>query len=83
MGIWGTLHPRRILYAPGVISVYGDFSPGKPRTRTLGSEAENCTDWATAAPFSGKKLYLTSIYIYIYIFSDLDYKAVLTDTEKN
>ena len=49
MGIWRTLQPRRILHAPGAISVHGGVSPGKPRTRALQSGAEDSTDWAPAA----------------------------------
>ena len=29
MGTWRTLHPRRILHAPGAISVHDGFSPGE------------------------------------------------------
>ena len=44
-----TLHPRRILHAPGAISVHGGFSPDESRTRVLRSGAEYSTDWATVA----------------------------------
>ena len=44
------LSKRRILHAPGAISVHGSVSPGKPRTRALRSEAEGSSDLATAGP---------------------------------
>ena len=46
MGAWRTLHPRRILHAPGAINVHGGFSPGEPRIRELRSRAERSTNWA-------------------------------------
>ena len=49
MGTWSTLHARRILHAPGAISVHGGFSPGEPRALALRSGVEYFTDWATAA----------------------------------
>ena len=48
MGIWRTLYPRRILPAPGAISVYGGISSGEPRTQVLGSGAESSSDLPTA-----------------------------------
>ena len=42
--------PRRILQAPGAISVHGGFSSGEPRIRVLRSGAEDCTDWARNSP---------------------------------
>ena len=50
MGTWRTLHPRRILYAPGVISVHGGVSPGEPRTRALRFGVECLFDLPTAGP---------------------------------
>ena len=38
LGIWMTLHARRILHAPGAISVHVSISPGEPRTLVLRSE---------------------------------------------
>ena len=49
MGTWRTLHPRRILYAPGGISVHGGFSPGEPQIRALRACAEDSTVWAIEA----------------------------------
>ena len=37
MGTWRTLHPRRILHAPGAISVHVSISPGESRTWALWS----------------------------------------------
>ena len=50
MGTWWTLYPRRILHAPGAISVHGGVSPDTPQTRALQSEDKYSADWATAAP---------------------------------
>ena len=35
MRTWRTLHQRRILHAPGAISVHGGVSPRDSRTRAL------------------------------------------------
>ena len=32
-----TLQPRRILHAPGAISIHGGFLPGKPRILVFGT----------------------------------------------
>ena len=48
MGTWSTLHPRRILHAPGVITVHGSVSPGESRARDLRSAAECPSILATA-----------------------------------
>ena len=45
MGTWRTMHPRRILHAPGDIGVHDGFSPGEPRARGLWSGAEDSTHW--------------------------------------
>ena len=47
MGTWRTLHPRRILYTPGAISIYGCVSQAS--LEPVPSEAECSADWATAA----------------------------------
>ena len=35
MGTWRTLHPRRILHAPGAFSVHGGVLPGEPSTQPI------------------------------------------------
>ena len=50
MGIFGTLHPLRILLTLGAISVYGSISQGEPRTYTLRSGAQFSANWTTVAP---------------------------------
>ena len=61
MGTWRTVHPQRILHAPGAISVYGSFSLGEPRTRALQSGAEDSTDWATSIEKMTKYIWYKSI----------------------
>ena len=46
MVIWRILHLRRILHAPGAISVHGGVSPGEPRYWAHGSGPE----WSAAGP---------------------------------
>ena len=48
MGTWRALHPRRILHAPGAISVHVGASPDESRTRALRSGAECSSDLPTA-----------------------------------
>ena len=55
MGTWRTLHPRRILHAPGAISVHRGVSPGKPRTRVLRFGAEWSTEWTNTALFEKRR----------------------------
>ena len=57
MGTW-TLHPQRILHAPGVISVHGGVSPREPRSRAFRSRAEGSTYFQTKGPLRnvGKKV---------------------------
>ena len=70
MSIWRTLHPRRILHAPGAISVHG--GPGEPRTQALRSGAEDSTYWATVAQKLSNEatilgFYATHIYVQNYV----------------
>ena len=48
METWRTLHPRRVIHAPGVISVQGDVLSGKPGIRVLRSGAKCSSDFVTA-----------------------------------
>ena len=52
MGTWRTLHPRRILHAPGAISVHGNILPGEPGTHAL----QPRTKWSPDNPPQGKMI---------------------------
>ena len=61
MRTWRTLHPRRILYEPGAISVHGGISTGEPRTQILWFGAECSADKAAAG--------ITQIYqLFVFFF---------------
>ena len=45
-----TLHPRRILHAPGAINAHGSVLKDEPQTWALWSGAQCSADKATAAP---------------------------------
>ena len=51
MGTWKTFHHRRILHAPGAISVHGGVSASEPRTRAFRSKDEWSSDLPTAGRF--------------------------------
>ena len=79
MGIRETFHPRRILHAPGAISVHEGVWLDESRTRALLSGAESFADRVTAAEEGGgrdteKDFRKTVVENYVLVFRNQDIK---------
>ena len=74
MGTSWTLHLRRILHAPGAISVYDGVSPGDNRTQALRSGAECSSDL-----FTEKLLLIEEMINYKILLKTINYDEIEID----